>query len=397
MTITLSAWSESVCRLDPDAAAAIAATGLVQVRVEQPPDLWRVVSDSKVGVAIAGGCVLRVEPKLAIPRLMFLLSYAGDERGWRQIGPHFEQEVDLFAAVAAAFAAQAERALAPTPLHGYVTVEDRSSTLRGRLRVGEQLARWHGQPLPLEITRDDFTADIAENRMVRGAAELLLRLPLVAPMTRRRLLRIRAVLDDVEPCPPSSAVRAPAPTRLNRHYGGVLALAELLLRGASISTRAGAVQGISFAFDMNKVFEQFLSIALRTALERHGGQLVAQRGDARLDVERHIRLVPDLVWLRGGRHRAVIDAKYKPLTNSRFPNADAYQMLAYCTALELDRGFLVYAKDSLAQERDHTVAQARKIIHVRAIDVEQEPRDLLRAVEALAGEVAASTSNAASR
>lgn len=84
----------------------------------------------------------------------------------------------------------------------------------------------------------------------------------------------------------------------------------------------------------------------------------------------------------------MIDAKHKPLTDARFPNADAYQMLACCTALQLDRGFLIYAKDAVAQRRDHTITHAGKTIHVRAIDLEREPRDILHGVEELAAEIA---------
>ncbi|HET9974318.1 MAG TPA: hypothetical protein VFQ68_39210, partial [Streptosporangiaceae bacterium] len=42
-------------------------------------------------------------------------------------------------------------------LPGYVTCEDSSSVLRGRLLESTQLARHHGQPLPLEIRYDEFT------------------------------------------------------------------------------------------------------------------------------------------------------------------------------------------------------------------------------------------------
>ena len=49
---------------------------------------------------------------------------------------------------------------------------------------------------------------------------------------------------------------------------------------------------------------------------------------------------------------AVFDAKYKlEGASSGYPNADAYQMLAYCTALRRHQGFLVYAKDSGERER----------------------------------------------
>jgi 5-methylcytosine-specific restriction enzyme subunit McrC len=397
MTIQLEAWSEERVVLAPEQATSVADAGLVKVLLDEPPDRWKLAADSRVGVIrLDDGQELRVTPKLAIPQLMFLLSYAADPCGWREVGPTFAAEDDLFTAVASAFAVHAERALAPAPISGYVTVEDSSTTLRGRLRIADQLARWPAQPIPLEIAHDDFTVDVVENRLVRGAAEILLRMPLLPFRVRRRLLRIRAILEAVTPVPPAPSVRAPAVTRLNVRYGPVLALAELILRGASISTHRGEVVGVSFMFDMNAVFEDFLSLTLKAALERHGGRLDLQHRTQHLDLQKRIRLIPDLTWWRSGRCHAVIDAKYKPLTDQRFPNADAYQMLAYCTALSLDRGYLVYAKDAGEMDRNHVVKNAGKVIHVRAIDVEQPPALVLAQVQDLAQAIAAMSSDAVS-
>lgn len=398
MTIQLEveAWSEQVVTLTAQQAAAVDAGGLARALVDEPPDRWRLGADSRVGVIRGEGWELRVNPKLAVPQLMFLLSYAADPRGWREVGPTFAPEDDLFTAVASAFAVHAERALSPAPIRGYVSVEDRSTTLRGRLRMADQLARWPALPIPLEVAHDDFTADVPENQLVRGAAELLLRMPLLPFRVRRRLLRIRATLEDVTPAPPAPSVRAPATTRLNDRYRGALHLATLILQGCSISTRAGKASGVSFIFDMNTVFEDFLSVTLKASIERHGGRLDAQRGHEHLDLQKRIRLIPDLTWWKGGTCRAVIDAKYKALADQRFPNADAYQMLAYCTALDLGRGYLVYAKDAGEADRNHTIRNAGKVIHVRAIDVERPPADVLAQVEQLAHVVAQGACDAAS-
>ena len=63
-------------------------------------------------------------------------------------------------------------------------------------------------------------------------------------------------------------------------------------------------------------------------------------------------------------------------------------MLAYCTALQLDRGFLIYAKDAGQADRRHQVRNANTVIHVKVIDVELEPNSLLVSVDALAREIA---------
>ena len=72
------------------------------------------------------------------------------------------------------------------------------------------------------------------------------------------------------------------------------------------------------------------------------------------------------------------------------PNADAYQMLAYCTALRRRRGFLVYAKDSGERERRHVIRNSPYTLDVRVLDVESEPDALLAQVDELALAVATS-------
>jgi 5-methylcytosine-specific restriction enzyme subunit McrC len=141
-------------------------------------------------------------------------------------------------------------------------------------------------------------------------------------------------------------------------------------------------------FDMNKVFEDFLSTALRVALERRGGRVRFQHDRQHLDDGRRLRLKPDITWWREGSCRAIIDAKYKALEVSSIPNADAYQMLAYCIAFGLDRGHLVYAKDAGRTTRDHVVSGMGTRILVSAIDVEREPAELLAEVDALALRIA---------
>ncbi|MFG2286192.1 hypothetical protein ACGFOU_09035 [Streptomyces sp. NPDC048595] len=44
---------------------------------------------------------------------------------------------------------------------------------------------------------------------------------------------------------------------------------------------------------------------------------------------------------------AVADAKYKAEKRGGYPDADLYQMLAYCTALGLPEGHLIYAKGNV--------------------------------------------------
>ena len=395
--VVITAWDTSEEELSGDVARAFAATDLVVVAPTDDPGRWKLRTGSAVGIAVGEGWQLQVVPRIPVAQLMFLLSYA-DPRGWRETSTDFGAD-DLFGAVAHAFLHHASAALRPAPLMGYVPVEESSPVLRGRLLVSAQLARHAGIPMPLEIAYDDFLIDVPENRMILGAAEALLRLPLLPSDTRRSLRHVRALLDGVNAQRPGLEVAAPPTTPLNRRYASALRLAELILRSTGLSTDRGGDKGVTFRFDMNSVFERFLGIALGEAMRRRGAQLVLQDRSRQLDVGGTLQLKPDMTVRRNGRCIAVLDAKYKTLTSTDFPNADAYQALAYCLAFELDRTTLVYALDASVESRPETfdIASADARIEVRAIDVTRPHGEVLAQVDALASDVISSASDSPHR
>ena len=68
------------------------------------------------------------------------------------------------------------------------------------------------------------------------------------------------------------------------------------------------------------------------------------------------------------------------------PNADAYQMRT--ASPWRSTGYLIYAKESGEQSRDHTVRRHGYTISVRTLDVGLEPLALLNRVDLLADEIA---------
>ena len=390
MNIELHAWSRKTVTLPAETATALKRSGLVDVRLGAAPGEWELVSDSKVGVAVAEGWELRVHPKLEIPKLLFLLAYARSPDGWRGLAG-FGKERRLLDAVANGFAAQCAKAFERGLLRGYTPIEEARTDLRGRVRFGDQIARAAGLPLPIEVSYDNYTEDIPENRLLLTATELLLRLPRIGDRARPQLLAARAQLEAVSVLRDRNEFQAPPVTRLNKRYEAAMTLAELILHHASVTATQGQVASAAFVFDLDKVFEDFVSTALKEALRPYGGEVRFQHPD-RLDDHdpAALRLKHDITWWSAGRCLAVIDAKHKSIAHRTMPNADAYQMLAYCTALKQRQGFLVYAKDSGQQERRHVIRNSPYTINVRTLDIENEPEALLAQVDQLANELAAS-------
>ena len=372
--------------LDDVVGDALAASGAVTA-IRVGGGEWEVGPSTKVGVVTIGDVTVWIRPKVHISRVMFLLGYAKNP-GWRADQVALAEVDDLVPVLAQAFADQADRAIETGLLQGYTEVDDSLTVLRGRLREQDQLRQRFGIALPLLVRYDDHTVDIPENQLLRGATELLLRVPGVHTMVRSRLRRLRGVLADVSAPVQGGPLPVWRPNRLNERYHVALWLAEVLLRRNAIDQAPGAVRLGGFLVDMAKVYEDFLTAALTESLEQHGGWARPQDRH-HLDVDEAIAMRPDLVWYRDAAPAAVIDAKYKVEKPAGFPDADLYQMLAYCTALQLDDGHLVYAKGN-ADEVAHTVRHADIKIHAHTLDLGCDPTALLAQVAALANRIATS-------
>lgn len=392
--IQLTEYSEISVPLSDIAGRALASSRVV----DATPDAftvgyWVLRAKGTVGVAVIhvpdGSTIsLRISPKIPIARLLFLLGFSRNAKGWRTENVQVSEDRELLPAIARLFAGQADEALRQGRLKGYRSVDETALVMRGRVRMTEQARRYHGRLVPLELTHDEFTEDIAENRLIRGACERLLRAPRGTPSgipgdVHGRLLKLRTRLNDITPIRRGTHPPSWQPSRLNSRYHSALRLADIVLRGASVEHRPGDVTASGFLFNMARIFEDFVTAALQEELVGAGGHCVLQARH-HLDERRAISIIPDFVrYADNGSPLAVADAKYKAEQPSGFPDADIYQMLAYCTALNLRSGHLIYAKGN-AEQGSHRVRYAGITIHQHALNLDQSPAELRQSIENLA-------------
>lgn len=375
-----------LCPLDDDVAAVLSASGLVTVE-PWTGGQWRLTPAKRVGVVriqVGDSDVeVRVVPKVGIARLVFLLGYAADP-GWRDEDVQISEADELLPAILDALGRAASRVLDRGVLQGYRVVDDALPLVRGRILAGVQLSRRFAFPLPIEVRYDEYDADIPENQILLAACRLALVVPRVREATRIRLLHVVARLDGVSAL--TSGVPRPAwrPSRLNERYVGALRLAELVLDHLSVETTGDAseLRAATFVVSMWKVFEDFVTTALAESLAAAPGATQSQY-PIDLDVGGLVAMRPDLVHLRMGRPVLVVDSKYKAERLDGYPNADAYQLLAYCTALRLKRGHLIYAKGN-EEPRLYEIRESEVLIRAHALDLLRTPAQLLDDIAALA-------------
>lgn len=367
-------------------AGGLGETGLLDVR----PDLdgrWRLLPAGKVGAVRVGDLEVQVTPKekVGLTRLLFLLGYAADP-GFRPEDVAGTEDADLWPALAESLARLTERATGRGVLQGYRTAEEPLRTMRGRIRMSDQMSRHPGQMIPIEVTYDEFTVDIPENQILRTAIRRMLSVPRLSPEARARLTHLDGRMAEVTVLPGGQICPDWRRSRLNEHYAPALRLAEVILANSSAEAGRGELQVAAFVVDMAKVFEDFVGTALTEALRRYPGTTRLQY-PSHLDVRERgskaaIPMKVDIVHSVSRVPRLVFDAKYKAAgQGDRYPNADHYQMLAYCTALSVPTAWLVYAGGGEAHRRRirHTDIEVMEY----PLDLRSEPAVLLRQIDRL--------------
>ena len=208
-----------------------------------------------------------IEPKIEVSQLLSLVCYAMSKFQPQREQFDYPREYTLPDVLARALASAARRAFSRGLLHGYLVEEEALHTVRGRIRFDEQIRRRYGIAVPVEVRYDEFTEDILANRLVKAAVYRLVRMPMQRKEARGELGSIAGMLDNVslvEFAP--SAVPDVRFDRLNQHYREVVALSRIVLRHSAYEAGRGEVRASGFLMDMNAVFQEFVTQALREAL-----------------------------------------------------------------------------------------------------------------------------------
>jgi 5-methylcytosine-specific restriction enzyme subunit McrC len=386
--LILQEWEAGEVELDHAAVTMLRrqAGTVLAVSPTDEPGRWNVKANSFVGTVVTPDCRVLIRPKATDANLFHLLEADGEPIA---PGPElFDYRTgDLVPAFATFYVRHLERALSRGLRRAYVEEEERLYGIRGRVDLRAQLAG-RGLPVPVACRFDEHTPDTHLNRILLGAVVRLVRMPGVTPSTRRALLGVVGQFEDVGPVTPHDRARDTVFSRLDGHFRPVEGLARLVLSGASLLDRVGASGAATFVVDMNVLFERFVEARLRRYLR---GRLdVHGQTPAVLDHGRHVRMRPDLVMRAGGQAVYVGDCKYKLTTSGYGRESDYYQLLAYCTALGLDEGLLIYCHDDGEVPPRRVVVRGQNPIRLAtaAIRLDGSPSDVDARLAELADHIA---------
>lgn len=327
-----------------------------------------------VGTMSLGDLQITIQPKLPVQTVMWLLSESGVDPRWREEVAALAS-TDIVEVLTRLYMRELDLIFQRGLSSGYRQLETADVVLRGRLRLHEQIGRRFGLLYPLEIQYEEFDRNTPENRTLLSAALVLEHIlrdggsSLATDVSRR--MPLFAGVDALT----AGGFRPPTRlSRLNEHYADALAIAGLILDGVGLSEEYGAHAGRGIIFPMWKVFERFVARVLTRHVE---DRTVDAQYSTRLFVDGRpsVQLRPDIVISRGSSITDVIDTKYK---NADPSSADLHQMCAYAAVLGVTDVTLLYAER--IQSQTLTIAGSGVRVHLKGVDLNEEPEEILRAV-----------------
>jgi 5-methylcytosine-specific restriction enzyme subunit McrC len=240
-----------------------------------------------------------------------------------------------------------------------------------------------GRLFPVPLRFDELTEDIEINRRIKSAARTASSMRLRYAPNRgvihsifRELSQVQLVYYDRRALPP---ILSSSP--ISQDYRLAIRLADLILKHCSIERGSNGIRAFSFLVDMNLLFQDFVTTALRERFQISERSFPGREFGKNLflDEQNEIRLKPDLSWWQGNRCSFVGDVKYKRSEE----NADYYQVLAYMTATNLQWGLLVYPNGE-AVERTYNVRSEGRQISTETINLNKDPEGILEEIGGVA-------------
>lgn len=317
-----------------------------------------------VGVIAAEGCQLEILPKIESAgegstsditlrkRLVHMLGVVHelpiDAGSMTQLGWQKDTVLELLVRLFCMRVADAVRQGMPRQ---YVAHEEDLPALRGRLDVTRQFSRHAVAPQRLACRFDDLSSDIALNQVMRAAISRLLRLS-QAPDNLRALRELSLAYADVTEVPVNALPwERITLDRSNQRWRDLLSFARLFLSDRHQKTSVGRIEGYALLFEMNVLFEKYVSRMLRRALSGTDFRVTAQGGHRDCLFEGEIgrfRTRPDIIVRKQDRPVLIIDTKWKRMRpriddpKQGMSQTDVYQVMAYSQLYHCPNVMLLY-------------------------------------------------------
>lgn len=222
----------------------------------------------------------------------------------------------------------------------YIPQQDNLRYFKGKLLVSDQVRQNSAHRERFFLRYDEYMLDRPENRLIKST---LLKLNTSTSQAENQK-EIRQLLPFFELVHSSANYEKDFSRvvidRSTKDYDIIMQWSKVFLFNRSFTTFSGRTDARALLFQMEKVFESFVTQQLRRALSDLDWEFSSQdKGYHLFDTPRRFALRPDIVIRKQDGSRIILDAKWKSLVNKPRMNygisqADMYQMYAYSKKYE---------------------------------------------------------------
>jgi 5-methylcytosine-specific restriction enzyme subunit McrC len=253
---------------------------------------------STVGVIrLPSGLQLEIQPKIPLTNLLWMLAAVEDLTAieFKQLEDsvslkEFDQILEI---IADAFAGMVEHRLDLGLYRNYIEEEGNLTAIRGRILFAPDIAQDAVLRHRTYCQYTTYSWDLPENQVIRQVAWQLSGWGFSSGLTGR-LVAFDHQMDEVSTSRSSAEdVDRFAYNRQSEDYRPIHRYCRFFLSGASLNEEAGDVAFDGFLWNMNALFETFVTTMLRRRLEPRFRLKDQERST--LDMNRAVTIKPDLV------------------------------------------------------------------------------------------------------
>ncbi|HAT4261189.1 TPA: McrC family protein [Clostridium perfringens] len=273
----------------------------------------------------------------------------------------------------------------------YVYIEENINSLKGSLRVQEQIKNMASHSLKAFCRFEEFSRDNKLNKILSFFVKEVMKN--IKNRETLKLLRIsEMILGEVdERSITLNEVNNFSFNRLNKPFEDAFTLGKMIVLGESALGNLGENKVYSILFKMNEIFEIYIGKLLKELLYKETVHIQHSKYKLLIKEESNrgvFKLIPDIVIEKNGIERVIIDTKWKSV-ESKFnrhgvKREDLYQMYAYLTRYKNARTVILlypYNERIEGEEGEYLESwyldeEEHKRVRVYAVNLESEKETL---------------------
>lgn len=256
----------------------------------------------------------------------------------------------------------------------YIGIESNRTFLKGKLIFSQNLKYNAVHKERFYTLSDEFSSDIAINRLIVSTLQVLNNLTF-SPKTSSRITQARFILQDIQSSKnlPKDFASVKANMRNlkahSREYESLFAWCEIFLKHKSFSTYSGSSVAFALLFDMNKLFESFVAHFIkkhepRTKIQSSSKKMLTDSKSTDSKGNEIFTLKPDIV-IESTTQILILDTKWKIIESKQIEKeiaqSDIYQMWAYASKYALDLKKLQQDSKNIESNTDSNIDSKSRV------------------------------------